>query len=75
MRRQCVPGPTFSTPAQSARKIGTGDEAKLSDAEVRILASAGDSTVQIAQIVAKLRCENNYFLHVYWCHSDSIPLN
>ena len=27
MRRQCVPGPTFSTPAQSARKIGTGDEA------------------------------------------------
>ena len=27
MRRQCVPVPTFSTPAQSAQKIGTGNEA------------------------------------------------
>ena len=32
MRRQCVPGPTFSSPARSASyagKIGTGDEATL----------------------------------------------
>ena len=63
MRRQCVPGPTFSTPAQSARKIGTGNEAILDCTDTHGFPGCEISmSIIIVYVIETCRCRDRLLI-------------